>query len=61
MRNWVATGGHHFRGIVRRVLGTTRRGVYALDPSGHFVRPVYHGHFDHLLFVNFQSSQGALR
>jgi hypothetical protein len=59
--NWVATGGHHFRGIVRRILGTTRRSNYTLYPSGHSVRPVYHGHFDHLLFVPFRPSQVALR
>lgn len=60
-RNWVATGGHHFRGIVRRILGTTRRSNYTLYPNGHFVRPVYHGHFDHLLFVAFRPSQVVLR
>ena len=50
-RNWVATGSHHFRGIVWCILGATRRSIYALYPSGHFVRPIHHGHFDHLLFV----------
>ena len=58
-RNWAATGGHHFRGILRRILGTTRRGNYTLYPSGHFVRPVHHGHFDHLLFVPFSTFAGG--
>jgi len=58
-RNWVATGGHHFRGIVWRILGTTRRSNHALYPSGHFVRPVHHGHFDHLLFVTLSTFTGG--
>ena len=58
-RNWVATGGHHFRGIVWRILGTTRRSNHTLYPSGHFVRPVHHGHFDHLLFVTLSTFTGG--
>jgi hypothetical protein len=53
-RNRVATGGHHFCGIFRRVIGTTCRSNYALGPSGYLVRPVYHGHFDYFLFVYFR-------
>ena len=56
-RNRVATSGHHFCGTVRRVIGTTRRSSYTLCPSGYLVRPVYHGHFDHFLFVYFRPLQ----
>jgi hypothetical protein len=56
-RNWVATGGHHFCGVVRRVIGTTRRSNYALCPSGYLARPVHHGHFGDFLFVLSRPSQ----